>query len=182
MRGRGCHWCLHLQTTVHFGQFASPGIAPVGNSAMCGGCQSFCDQPAASTDLGDQFTRLATGKVYQLAIWAGLAERKRYNLACFECQLGRLRCWCPAPAPAVPRWCRRERGCARADGCPAAQLAAHQPSACRMPCRHKNTADLHRPNLDRVSRAAGGSPLANGTALTRLLGGVRAGRSILPPT
>lgn len=41
MRGRACHWCLHLQTTVHFGQFASHGIAPVGDSAMCGVCQSF---------------------------------------------------------------------------------------------------------------------------------------------
>ena len=44
-----------MQTTVHFGQFVSPGIAPVGDSAMCGVCQSFCD-PAASTDLGDQFS------------------------------------------------------------------------------------------------------------------------------
>ena len=49
-----------------------------------------CDQPASSTVNGLQLMRLATGKVFQLAAWAGLAERKRHNLACSECQLGQL--------------------------------------------------------------------------------------------
>jgi hypothetical protein len=60
MRGRACHWCLHLQTTVHFGQFASHGIAPVGNSAMCGVCQSFV------TNLRHQLISEISSRAWQL--------------------------------------------------------------------------------------------------------------------
>jgi hypothetical protein len=39
-------------------------------------------------------------------------------------------------------------------------LLLHEPSACRMPCRHEHPADFHRPNFGRVSRAAGGSRIS----------------------
>jgi hypothetical protein len=39
-------------------------------------------------------------------------------------------------------------------------LLLHEPSACRIPRRHKHPADLHRFHLDRGSRAVGGSRIS----------------------
>ena len=39
-------------------------------------------------------------------------------------------------------------------------LLLHEPSACRIPRRHKHPAELHRFHLDRGSRAVGGSRIS----------------------